>query len=93
MLSSASPLPRTTLSQTPFLALELELKEPARAEVEKLRFFDADYENPDFKLRGVTTRRWMSRRLGIEAGIGVTEVEKLRERAPAVGVGVVFSFD
>lgn len=70
------------------LNLDNDAKPRARADVPKIKFFDSDYGT-----LGFSSRRWVSPRFGIEAGVGITEGETLRERSPAAGVGLLFSFD
>lgn len=59
-----------------------------RPEVPKIKLFDEGTGT-----RGFSARRWLSSRMGVEAGIGLTEGESLRERQAAAGIGFVLGFD
>ena len=74
--------------QTSGLSLEFDQKQSARGEIPKIKLFDSELGT-----RGYSSRRWLSDKVGIEAGIGITDGEGLGERQPAAGAGVVISFD
>lgn len=87
-IARQTPLAVPAADASPDLLKDLQRNRTARPQVPKLKLFD-----PEYGTRGVTTRRWVSDRLGLEAGVGLTDGETLREREAAAGVGVVISFD
>lgn len=70
------------------VTLDFSGKGKLRPKIPKIKLFD-----PEYGTRGFSSRRWVSDNLGIEAGVGLTDGETLRERDAAAGVGVVISFD
>lgn len=87
-IARQAPLTVPAADASPIIAQYLRDRPVARPEVPKIKLFDSEYGT-----RGVSSRRWVSERVGLEAGVGLTDGETLRERQAAAGVGVVISFD